>query len=228
MIIAAALANSLAPPRYLAGMLPRRATVDNFIAGHQPLLVGVELLHQETKTVASAATLPLPDICTVALAAAPRRVPPGMPPVPPGSPQIKSSPPATGGQSSRATSTASGTGAVTRPESGGSPSGMPGGPAPRSLRTWTCTLGWRCRSSGTRSSPSPWRSTRWCPRRPPATPSSGLAAHWTGEALLLYFAAVRGVLTKTAALQRAAELERSGPPGTRTLNLWIKSPQLCH
>lgn len=29
--------------------------------------VGAELLHRETKTAASAATLPLPDICTVAM-----------------------------------------------------------------------------------------------------------------------------------------------------------------
>lgn len=162
--------------------------------------VGAELLHRETKTAASDATLPLPDICTVALdrrRAAQTTARGAAGPAWHSSDLIFTT--RYGRPTSRATSTASGTGVATRPGFGGSPSGTRGGPVPRSWRTWMFTPGWRCGSSGTPSSPSPWRSTRWSPRRPPRRPQAARQRAGPVRQLLLHFAVVRAVLTKTAA-----------------------------
>jgi integrase len=154
--------------------------------------------------------------------------------------------------------------------------------------------GWPCRSSGTPSSRSPWRSTRWCRRQRPARPSrrwaspliadmppaAGVPGNAAGAPVHAEFAGLvldpvrlprgdEGRLTQLEAAvdpagqqksigghglahgtsqTRAAVLcccttpktelastgnptltrQNSGPPGTRTLNLRIKSPQLCH
>jgi hypothetical protein len=45
---------------------------------------------------------------------------------------------------------------------------------------------------------------------------------------LLYFAAVSAWLSRISQRNTALDLGMCGPPGTRTLNLRIKSPQLCH
>jgi hypothetical protein len=48
------------------------------------------------------------------------------------------------------------------------------------------------------------------------------------KGLLLYFAAVLAALAGLRSTLRHSDLVLSGPPGTRTPNLRIKSPQLCH
>ncbi len=48
------------------------------------------------------------------------------------------------------------------------------------------------------------------------------------KGLLLYFAAVLAAYRAVRKIGRVADLRFCGPPGTRTPNLRIKSPQLCH
>jgi integrase len=139
--------------------------------GWQLQRVGKALLHRETKSEPSDATLPLPDICVVALRQreqeeAAARTAAGA--VWQGSNLV--SPPDSAPRSSRATSTASGTVAASRPGSGRSPSTTLAAPAARCSLTLTCIPGWRCRSSGMPSFRSPWRSTQWSRRLPPGTP----------------------------------------------------------
>jgi hypothetical protein len=151
--------------------------------------------------------------------------------------------------------------------------------------------GWPCRSSGTPSSRSPWRSTRWCRRQRPARPSrrwaspliadmppaAGVPGNAAGAPVHAEFAGLvldpvrlprgdEGRLTQLEAAVDPAGQQKSigghglghstsqtcaavlccctapdtelvsagnpmltsqysGPPGTRTLNLRIKSPQ---
>ncbi len=132
------------------------------------------LLHRETKTAASDATLPIPDLCVTALqlrrrAAAGRtrirrrrlaRLDPGI--------HHRLRQP----RSSRATSTDHGTTASPRPASARSPSTTPAGPAPPCLPILTCILGSPWRSSATPGSRSRWRSTPRRPQRPHGKRSS--------------------------------------------------------
>lgn len=114
--------------------------------GRQLQRVRGQLLHRDTKTQASDATLPLPDICLTALklrqqqrdeaeAAAARR----------GTKRTSSSPPATAHPSSRATSNAPGRQGAREQASGRSPFTTPGEPAPRSWPTSTSTPDSPCR-----------------------------------------------------------------------------------
>ena len=118
--------------------------------------VAGSLVRRRTKTEASDAPLPLPEVCTTALTARRTR-------------QLQWQ--ADAGEAWR-----SGTGlvfttrygsaieprtfiatsrpAAARPRSGPSRCTPPAGPAPRSWWRWTCILAWSCRSCGTARSPS--------------------------------------------------------------------------
>jgi integrase len=113
--------------------------------GRQLQRVRRELLHRETKTRASDATLPVPAIGVAALrqrladAEQARPVAGSAWQHTPGSCFARCS----ARRSTRATSTGPGTPGASRPESGRSPCTTPGGPAARCWPTWTCTPGWR-------------------------------------------------------------------------------------
>lgn len=143
--------------------------------------VGTELLHRETKTAASDATLLLPDICAGAVGR--RRVA-----------QIAARDAAGPAWQPSDLIFITRYGRPVEPRNFNRFWDRRGDTAgvrritvrdarrtwPRSWPTWTPTPGWRCRSSATRSSPSRWRSTR-CPRRPPVTRSSGSATRSAGD-----------------------------------------------
>lgn len=114
--------------------------------GRQLQLVRGQLLHRDTKTQASDATLPLPDICLTALKLRQQHAMRlKQPPERRGTRPDSYSPPATAHPLSRATSNGRGRRGARRPTSSRSPSTTPAAPAPRCSLTLTSTPESPCR-----------------------------------------------------------------------------------